>query len=72
MNFILKKQGFLSGLCIKMGYAHHEHTPIKFQFCVIYPQTSSAISLTSLSFAHCSSSVSLLPISQEANPPWHP
>ena len=33
-----------------------------------YPQTSSAISLTSLSFAHCSSSVSLLPISQEAKP----
>lgn len=31
-------------------------------------QTSSAISFTSLSFAHCSSSVSLLPISQDANP----
>lgn len=34
----------------------------------IYPQTSSAISLTSFNFAHCSSSVSLLPISQEAKP----
>jgi len=33
-----------------------------------YSQTSFAISLTSLIFAHCSSSVSLLPISQEANP----
>ena len=34
----------------------------------IYPQTFSAISLTSFNFAHCSSSVSLLPISQEAKP----
>ena len=33
-----------------------------------YPHTSSVISLTRLSFAHCSSSVSLLPISHEANP----
>ena len=32
------------------------------------PHTSSAISLTSASFAHCSSSVSLFPISQEAKP----
>ena len=31
-------------------------------------QTSSAISLTRASFAHCSSSVSLLPISQDAKP----
>lgn len=35
-----------------------------------FPQTSSATSFTSRSFAHCSSSVSLLPISQEANPHW--
>ena len=33
-----------------------------------YPHTSWAISFTSASFAHCSSSVSLLPISQDANP----
>lgn len=32
------------------------------------PQTSSAISFTNFSFAHCSSSVNLLPISQEAKP----
>ena len=35
---------------------------------IYLPQTSSATSFTSLIFAHCSSSVSLLPISQEANP----
>ena len=34
----------------------------------IYPHTSSAISFTSLSFAHCCSSVSLFPISHDANP----
>ena len=34
----------------------------------VYLQTSSAISFTNASFAHCSSSVSLLPISQEAKP----
>ena len=33
-----------------------------------YPHTSSAISFTSFNFAHCSSTVSLLPISQEAKP----
>lgn len=37
---------------------------------IYFPQTSSATSFTSRSFAHCSSSVSLLPISQEANPHW--
>ena len=35
-----------------------------------YPHTSSAISLTSLSLAHCCSSVNLLPISHEAKPHW--
>ena len=34
----------------------------------LYFQTSSAISFTSASFAHCCSSVSLFPISHEANP----
>jgi len=38
-----------------------------FRSLVYLPQTSSAISFTRRSFAHCSSSVSLLPISQEAN-----
>lgn len=33
-----------------------------------YPHTSSAISLTNFNLAHCCSSVSLLPIAQEANP----
>lgn len=39
-------------------------------FCngFIYSHTSSAISFTSFNFAHCCSSVNLLPISQEANP----
>ena len=32
------------------------------------PQTSSAISFTNFNFAHCSSSVNLLPIAQEAKP----
>ena len=35
-----------------------------------YPQTSSAISFTRDSFAHCCASVSLLPISQLAKPHW--
>ena len=38
-------------------------------FCeIFYFHTSFAISFTSFNFAHCSSSVSLLPISQEAKP----
>lgn len=37
-------------------------------FYIFYPHTSSAISFTSFNFAHCCSSVNLLPISQEANP----
>lgn len=37
-------------------------------FLSIYPQTSSTISFTRANFFHCSSSVSLFPISQEANP----
>lgn len=42
--------------------------PLHFYNILFYDQTSSAISLTSLSFAHCSSSVSLFPISHDANP----
>ena len=37
-------------------------------YFIFYPHTSSAISFTSFNFAHCCSSVNLLPISQEANP----
>ena len=39
-----------------------------FSLNIYYPQTSSEISLTRSIFAHCSASVSLLPISQEAKP----
>ena len=36
--------------------------------CRVYPQTSFDISLTKSTFAHCSASVSLLPISHDAKP----
>ena len=51
--------------------AHHKKQSLSQNrpcFFFFYPHTSSAISFTSASFAHCSSSVSLFPISQEANP----
>lgn len=37
-------------------------------YSAYFPQTSSEMSFISFILAHCSSSVSLLPISQEANP----
>ena len=49
---------------------HDDDFFIQIENIAFYPQTSFAISLTSLIFAHCSSSVSLLPISQEAKPHW--
>lgn len=51
-----------SGLRAQDGRRHGREMPVN------HFQTSSAISFTSLIFAHCSSSVNLLPISQEAKP----
>lgn len=41
---------------------------IQAEIAAYFPQTSSATSFTSRSLFHCSSSVSLFPISQDANP----
>ena len=76
---------FFDGKCMAVGYALYAHVPDGastgfhqrkvtsfYQAAIFYssPQTSSAISLISLSFIHCSSSVSLFPISHDANPHW--
>ena len=45
---------------------YHKHSSR--DIAAYFPQTSSATSFTSRSLFHCSSSVSLFPISQDANP----
>ena len=64
-NFILYKNNFRTVRFTTGSYLILFYIISNFY---LSPQTSSAISFTSFNFSHCSSSVSLLPISQDANP----